>query len=72
MGEAQYQISASFELLEMRDIEAPVASTGRHDDCRGLHAPAIAQVEATSVSVGSRRTTSVGITILAPNFCAWT
>ena len=29
----------------MRDIEAPVASTGRHDHCRGLHAPAIAQVK---------------------------
>ena len=37
--------SAPLEVLQVRDVEAPVASAGRNDHCRGLHAPAIAQVK---------------------------
>src|ERR1700733_3859800 len=44
-GRSPVPDSAPLEVPEVRDVEAPVASAGRHDHCRGLHAPAIAQVK---------------------------
>ncbi len=44
-GRSPIPDSAPLEVREVRDVEAPVASAGRDDHCRGFHAPAIAQVK---------------------------